>query len=210
MDTMKHVGDWVAEDFSRAAIFESLGIDFCCGGKRPLKDACDARGIDVDFVIRILNNWDQKGDGIDYTTLSPADLCNHIEKTHHAYLKEKLPFIHKLLEKVVAAHGEEYAPLLKRFDAFAAELSNHMEKEERVVFPKIRSHADAASACRVLEKEHDEAKEALEFFRKFTDGYKIPKAACITHRTVILELESLEKDMHLHVYKENHLLFPKK
>lgn len=210
MDATQPVGDWVADNFSRAEIFQSLGIDFCCGGKLPLKDACDARGIDVNFVIRILNNWDQKGDGIDYKTLSPASLCDHIEKTHHAYLKGKLPFIHKLLEKIVAAHGEEYSPLLKRFDAFAAELTNHMEKEEKVVFPKIRSHADAASACRVLEKEHDEAKESLEFFRKFTDGYKIPKNACTTHKTAILELESLERDMHLHVYKENHLLFPKK
>lgn len=207
MDIMQPVGDWVAENFSRAAIFESLGIDFCCGGKRPLKVVCEEKGIEVETVLKILGKCEQENEEIDYRSLSLSALCDHIENSHHAYLREKLPFIQKLLKKMVAAHGEEYVPLFDMFNYFAEDLLGHMETEERIVFPKIRTQQDVASACRELEKEHVEAKEALEFFRNFTKGYKAPEGACMTHRTAYLELEALEKDMHLHVYKENHFLF---
>ena len=83
MDAMRSVGDWVAEDFSRAAIFESLGIDFCCGGKRPLKVACEEKGIDVEAVLQILDKRDRKKEEIDCLSLSSEALCDHIEQSHH-------------------------------------------------------------------------------------------------------------------------------
>ena len=208
MNAMQSVGDWVAEDFSRAAIFESLGIDYCCGGKRPLKIACEEKGIDVESVLRMVTERERKDEMIDFKSLLPAELCDHIERVHHRYLKEKLPFIQRLLEKIYSAHGEEYRPLLDKFILFKKDLMSHMEKEEQEVFPKLRLGSNAVQDCQSLEKEHDEAKEFLLFFRNFTNGYKIPKDCCMTHKTAILELEALEKEMHAHVYKENHLLFP--
>jgi len=160
-------------------------------------------------VLQMIDKRGEEEKTIDFKSLSAAELCDHIEKTHHLYLKEKLPFIQKLLGKVVAAHGEEYRPLLNKFNTFANDLTAHMDKEEKRVFPKIRSGSDVMQACQSLEEEHEEAKEALLYFRNFTGGYKIPEGACMTHKTAILELESLEREMHAHVYKENHLLFPK-
>lgn len=210
MDATQPVSEWVAENFARAEVFEKLGIDYCCGGFRPLAEVCAEKNLDLAQVLLRLEELETKADELDPKRLSPSELCDQIEKTHHRYLKEKLPFIQLLLKKVVAAHGEEYSPLQLRFDRFAQELATHMENEEKELFPAIREHQTLKEQFRVFEDEHESAGKDLDFFRKFTNNYAIPEHACMTHRTLLLELEALEKDMHIHVYKENYLLFTPK
>lgn len=209
MNEQKLVSEWVSENFARAKLFEQLGIDFCCGGKKTLKEACQANHLDVATVLKKIEKWDQKNPSIDPKQLTPSELCDHIESSHHQYLKERVPFIQKLLKKMVAAHGDEYLPLEQQFNHFAEEMKEHMDKEEQEIFPKIRNRQNIQDKCQELETEHENAGEALAFFRKFTNGYEIPQGACMTHKTAIQELEALESDMHTHVYKENYLLFPK-
>ncbi len=209
MYEQKLVSEWIFENFTRAKLFEQLGIDFCCGGKKTLKEACQENHLDVKDVICKIQKWDQKNPSIDPKQLSPSALCDHIESSHHQYLKERMPFIERLLKKMVKAHGDEYAPLEHQFHLFAEELKNHMEKEEKDIFPKIRTGQNIQNQCQELESEHENAGKSLAFFRKFTNGYAIPSEAFITHQTAMQELEALESDMHAHVYKENYLLFPK-
>jgi regulator of cell morphogenesis and NO signaling len=95
-----------------------------------------------------------------------------------------------------------------------------MFKEERILFPAIRSLEQSTSApafpfgsvanpIRMMEHEHDHAGDALERMRRATQDYTVPEGACNTYRAMLAGLETLEGDMHQHVHKENNILFPR-
>lgn len=225
------VGELVVERPNRSRIFEQLGIDYCCGGKKSLEDACHRKGLDVNFVIDQLENSNQtqseNGSRIDPSTISLSELADHIQAVHHDYLRSELPRIDQLVNKVANAHGERDPRLLRLVDLFAAfreELMMHMHKEEQILFPIIRalesgstpdSASDAAhcgsitNPIRQMESEHDNAGNALEQMRELTDGYQLPEMVCNSHRAMLDALAFLERDMHTHVHKENNILFPR-
>ncbi len=220
------VGDWVRDRPDRSRVLERLGIDYCCGGKRPLAEACRERGLDVETVVDQLIEPDDAatGDVTDADALSLTDLADHIEQTHHAYLRRELPRLGAMVRKVAAVHGERCPWMLELdgvFAGFVAELDSHMMKEEQILFPLIRdleangSGPDASRAMsvgnpiRVMEHEHDDAGRALERMRTLSNGFAPPADACNTFRAMLDGLAQLEQDMHQHVHKENNVLFPK-
>ncbi len=217
------VGDWVADRPSRSRIFEVFGIDYCCGGRRTLGEACASLGLRVEPVLGMLREAAPAPEDRDWTQARPAELCDHIQSTHHAYLKTELPRIRSLVDKVVAAHGErhgELAQLKEAYELFLAELEAHMVKEERILFPMIRDLEGAASRpefhcgtvanpIRVMIHEHEQAGDALAGFRRLTGGYVVPADGCPTWRAMVDALKGLESDLHTHIHKENNILFPR-
>ncbi|MCC6681461.1 MAG: iron-sulfur cluster repair di-iron protein [Phycisphaeraceae bacterium] len=226
IDIHTTIGELVAERPSRSRVFQHLGIDFCCGGKKPLADACRDKGLDAQTVLQMLLAGEQAAGSqdVDAAKLSLTALCDHIEQTHHAYLKQELPRLEPMIAKVAAVHGDRY-PWMRDvaavFGPFMQELSSHMMKEEQVLFPMIRAmeagETQAACHCggtianpvRMMEFEHDDAGEALRRMRELTDGYTPPVDACNTFRATLDALHELEQDMHQHVHKENNVLFPR-
>ena len=219
------IGELVRNHPVRSRVFERLGIDYCCGGKIPLDAACTQHGLDVAAVLEMLAEVEQTNDDglVDADAMELAELADHIERTHHAYLKDELPRIAALLEKVSSVHGARETRLVairETFLSFQAELSQHMMKEEQVLFPMIRAldqsdeppafHCGSlANPIRVMEDEHDNAGAAMAAFRRLTDDYAPPEWACNTLHATYDALARLEADMHHHVHKENNVLFPK-
>jgi regulator of cell morphogenesis and NO signaling len=220
------IGQLVTERPSRARVFESFGLDYCCGGHQPLKEACQAKGINPQTVLNILNLLDERNSEPerDWSKATMTELCDHIEQTHHAYLRRELPRIEQLIAKVVNAHGAKHAhlaPLQQTFAGLKQELDFHMMKEERVLFPICRA-LDAnpdeppAMHCGTVDNpirqmihEHDDAGNALATMRQLTSGYTLPPDACNTYRTLYDALAELENDLHRHIHKENSILFPR-
>lgn len=222
--TQRTVGQLVVERPARARIFERLGIDYCCGGRLSLAEACAKRGLEPDDVAAQLRAADEAADAEppsrDWAAASAAELADHIEATHHAMLRRELPRLAEMAAKVAQAHGARHPGLVRLrnvFDKFACELNAHMAKEERVLFPWIRvleSGADGAPAgvgnpVAQMIHEHDSAGEDLSQMRALTDGFTPPPGACGTWRAMLDGLRELEADMHQHVHKENNILFPK-
>jgi regulator of cell morphogenesis and NO signaling len=56
--------------------------------------------------------------------------------------------------------------------------------------------------------EHDRAGELLARLRAATAGYAVPDDGCASYRSLYERLEELEHDTHVHIHKENHVLFP--
>jgi regulator of cell morphogenesis and NO signaling len=220
------VGQWVAEHPQLSRLFESLRIDYCCGGGISLKDACRGRNLDPQHVLTQIEAaiaTRSAEDAADWSHAPLALLCDHIERTHHAYLKTELPRLTEMVAKVAAVHGEGHPELNQVKQAFAelrAELEPHMFKEERILFPAIRTleHSESppafpfgavANPIRMMELEHDHAGDALERIRTLTANYRFPEGVCNTYRAMLDGLRQLEQDMHLHVHKENNILFPR-
>src|SRR6478672_3716457 len=139
LDTL--VGQLVADRPSRSVLFERLGIDYCCGGKRPLRDACARKGLDPEGVLRELTSYDEVAateNEIEWANAPITALTDHVVATYHASLREGLPRLSLLIEKVARAHGEKHPELLRLrevFASFQSDLEIHMLKEERVLFP---------------------------------------------------------------------------
>lgn len=219
------VGQLVTERPSRARVFEKFGIDYCCGGKKPLAEACDEKQLAIHAVLTELAAADQQrgAEERDWSKASLSELADAIERTHHAYLKTELPRLDFITAKVAAAHGANHPEMItvrQIFVNFKAELESHMAKEEQILFPLCRQFEDSnepfamhcgtvANPIRVMVAEHEDAGEALEQFRKLTNGYTAPPDACNTLRAMLDALQQLELDMHQHVHKENSILFPK-
>lgn len=226
IDTTSTIGQLVAEKPSRARLFEKIGIDYCCGGKRPLAEVAQEKGLDANTVARMLEAAESVGAGQttekDWTAASMSDLIDNIMVEHHQYLWEEMPRITFLTEKVANAHGDSNEKLREVASVFAearAELESHMTKEERVLFPLIRrleagetpdGHCSSVRApIAVMEAEHDSAGDALKILRDRTDNFTLPEWGCNTYRAMLDALETFEANMHTHVHKENNILFPR-
>lgn len=219
------VGQLVTEKPARSQIFEKYGVDYCCGGRKSLKAACEEKNLPVENLINeLLKNDDatEIAQEPDWQSSTLSALVDNIIATHHNYLREALPRLSMLTQKVADAHGAHdprLAELAKTFYSFRSELESHMMKEEQILFPlikKIESGQVAAESANfifgpisVMEQEHDTAGEALVAMRGLTDGFTPPQTACNTYRATMDALITLEKDLHWHIHKENNILFPR-
>ncbi len=204
-----------------ARILEHHQLDYCCGGQRTLGQACADRQLDPAVVLDALDTIEQ-GDAADWTTMDAAALVDHIEATHHRYLHAELPRLAALVEKVVGVHGSRHPELRvveATYTALRVDLEPHLAKEERVLFPMIRELTAATSApsfhcgsvanpIQMMQFEHDHAGDLLAHLRKVTNGYEPPADACASYQALYRGLAELEADTHLHVHKENNVLFP--
>jgi regulator of cell morphogenesis and NO signaling len=182
IDIQATVGELVRQVPNRARVFESHKIDYCCGGKVSLARACEKRGIEAGEVLKQLAANDSAArdqPNVDADAMTLTELADHIEQTHHAYLREELPRLEFMTEKVSRVHGDKEPRLLQVREAFVAlkvELEPHMMKEERVLFPIIRQleastttpefHCGSvANPIRQMEHEHEQAGDALAIIR---------------------------------------------
>jgi len=218
------IGDLVAAHPALARHFEELGIDYCCGGKQALGAVCAARGLRADLLIARLSLVIARRpdpEEVNAATLSLTALADHIEATHHAYLKDELPRLVELAEKVAYKHGERDARLQEvaaTTRELAEEMICHMRKEEYILFPLVRQidagvrggmSAGIADPIRQMEAEHEDAGAAIARLRMLTDGFAPGEDACNTHRALLHGLAQFEADLHRHVHKENSILFPR-
>ena len=220
------VGDIVGHDLRTAAVFARHGIDFCCGGRRSLDDACKARGVEPAVVLRDLEALDPGDDADDMTTWPLDSLVDYIVDRHHGYVKRQIPAITAMLEKLVAAHGERHPSvprIASTFAALASELTHHMEKEEQILFPYIRAmvrirrdrserlatpFGTIRNPIRMMEDDHQQAAAQLWMLRTLSNGFTLPDGGCVTWRACFGELAAFERDLHQHVHLENNVLFP--
>lgn len=217
-----HVASLVLDVPARARVFERLGIDYCCGGGVPLAEACTERGLPLEEVVTALADPGPGGvDDVDWSSASVAELVGHIVEHHHGYLREELPPLSALADKVARAHGDAHPELYEvqaTFADLAAELTGHMAKEELVLFPACLALAEGeelagprsvAAPIQAMLHEHDEVATGLRALRALTGEYTPPEDACNSYRALLGRLETLERDTHRHVHEENNVLFPR-
>jgi len=203
-----------------------MGLDYCCGGKVSVVEACARQGISVESLAAQLAEADAAGGMApepDWTAVSVAELCDHIVETHHTYMESELPRIAELSAKVAQAHGALHPEVIVVHDTFMAmrdELAAHLRKEEAILFPIIRRLDEAdgpvafhcgsvANPISAMEYEHDSAGRALATMRSATGGFGCPEGVCSAYRALMDALQQMELDLHLHIHKENNILFPR-
>lgn len=220
------VGDIALQHPQTLRFLEAQGVDFCCHGQRSLREACAAAGRPLAEVEAALAQLVATPTALpkpgDWTARPLPELMDHIETSHHAYLRAELPRLDALLTKVHGVHGANHPELDEVYDLFqrlAMDLVPHLMKEEQILFPFIRQLATgrAAEACfatvqspiHVMEAEHEEVGDLLATLRKITGGYTTPPDGCASFKALYAGLQALEEDTHLHICLENQVLHPR-
>lgn len=211
------VGQLATEHPLATRVFARHGIDFCCGGGKPLREACERKGLDTEAILEDIRKevatsdtpeerWDQAPLG---------ELIDHILAAYHQPLYEELPRLESMARKVLEVHrdkaSEMLSELLSSYLGLKAELEQHMPKEEQILFPMIKQGqgAMAEGPISVMRHEHESARAALARLRELTKGYEVPAEACATWRALWHGLASLEESLHQHIHLENNILFPR-
>jgi len=227
--TTQTVRDIAMENRAAVRVFEKYGIDYCCGGRVPLAEACAARNLNVDEVIASLGTTaaaSTPGDR-DWVKESLASLTAHIVDAHHAYVTREVPRLNELAAKVVNRHGdtrEELPVLQSKLAELGEELISHQGKEEVVLFPYIGKLERYASGngtqprncfgsishpIAMMTKDHEIAGNLMAEIRNLSQDYRPPEGACPTFRAFYAGLEEFEQDLHQHIHLENNILFPR-
>ncbi|NJD22213.1 MAG: iron-sulfur cluster repair di-iron protein [Melioribacter sp.] len=221
------VKDIVNENFRTASLFENFGIDYCCNGNQILKEALEKNKISNDRFAVELNKVNQSTETPRYNEWDLIFLTQYIINNHHSYVRTSLPHITKLLQKLQTAHSSKYsylADVQNIFSQVTDEMTSHMMKEERILFPLIKYLAETQkfnekpktggfgtikNPILQMEAEHVSAGSAMETIRTLTNNYTLPNDACTTFKITYKELDEFEKDLHKHVHLENNILFPR-
>ncbi len=205
-------------------LFERHGLDFCCHGGRSIREACAEAGVDARTLLLESERPDAPTRSEhDWTTRSMDELCTHIVATHHTKAREALARLDVLLPKIEAAHGARHPELLELtgvVHGLREEMLDHMVREERVLFPWLR-RLETPSAITVgppwsvqrpidcMMHDHESVAGAFARARALTDNYRVPEDACASYRSAMDALRDLEHDTHVHIHKENNILFPR-
>jgi regulator of cell morphogenesis and NO signaling len=232
IDTMKSVREFAVELPGATRVFEKLGIDYCCRGNRLLEEACMEAGVPAEQVIALLEKEGGCGDldrptSHDWSSATLSSLTAYIITKHHGFMREELSRLTELMAKVLAAHGENH-PELHRvqsiFRELKDELTDHMLKEEQILFPYINNleasvargepvqvpfFGSVRNPIRIMTQEHDNAGRSLRGLREASSDFQVPVDACASFRALYQALEALEMDLHAHIHLENNILFPR-
>jgi regulator of cell morphogenesis and NO signaling len=230
LTTTRTVRDYAIETPQTIPVFEKLGIDYCCGGNRPLGEACTAANLNLDEVLKQIETAvaePARPSDRELRSGSLSELIAHIVRTHHVYVRTQIPEVERLTDKVYSKHGENHPELAKIRNVFhdlGQELMTHLMKEENILFPYVERMEDSVigrepglpppfgtvqNPVRMMEHEHDVAGIALRSLRETTGNYAPPADACTSFRALYTALENFEKDLHQHIHLENNVLFPK-
>ena len=221
----KTIADIVTADIRTASIFKRHGIDFCCGGGKILSDVCKEKKIRVSKITNDIEKLNSTKNEKNYNKMSVNALIKHIIETHHKYVKEKIPTIKDFAKKVSKVHGINYPEtnlIYHLFLRLSDELLDHMNKEEEILFPKIKilidktysksvffSYGTILNPIKMMEMEHESAKKVLKEIEELSNKYTPPLSACNTYRALYNSLEEFQDDLHIHIHLENNILFPK-
>lgn len=219
----KLLGSIVSDDFRTAEVFMQAGIDFCCGGKKTLGQACEEKGLDVSALVGKLEVLAEApaAPGMNFNAWSLDFLADYIVNSHHTYIVKALPDLLFYTRKIANVHGDRHRELLQVAEIMVhleKELLPHLKAEEEVLFPAIKevlktgsaeARSTIASEIARMDGEHTFVGGAMDTINRITHEYKVPEDGCDTYRVTFKLLKQFEDDLHVHVHLENNILYPK-
>ncbi len=231
MATATHsIREIISSQPTAAAILQRFDIDVCAHANDSLRDACADQQLSVEQVLEKLESGmasEPGGEQADPAKLSASRLIQHIVRVHHQNVRQDLPRLVELARLVAERHGER-APELKRIqaltEALRTELTEHIRKEEQVLFPYIAQLDDSpliafrsAQSCfsRVgqpvfmMAQEHEQAKLLVAELRELADDFKPPVWACSGFVAFYSGLRAFAGKLDEHIRLENDVLFPR-
>jgi regulator of cell morphogenesis and NO signaling len=228
-DKEETLGEIATKDLKKVEVFKKYGIDFCCGGKKTLKQVCEEKNLDIHKIEEELNqsnNLTSRYTALPYNDWELNFLADFIVNTHHSYVNKTMPELTFYANKVMKVHSGQHPELIRikqLVDMITNELTTHMMKEEKILFPYVHDIVNAKknntkvqsqfgsiqNPINMMEMEHESVGEAYEEIKQLNGNYTLPADACSSYKILYKMLEEFENDLNLHIHLENNILFPK-
>jgi len=200
-----------------------LGVDFLTEGQLTLAEAAQRHGLALDEVVTDLERGATvEASPRDWLMVSKKVLISHIVTHHHGFAREEMTRLAPLFKQAIKENGgsrNELAQVRIHFQSLERDLLAHFQMEERNLFPAICaldnggptpiSLSTPKEQLRTIHAEHQAVEELFLNIRMLTSDYALPPDASTSLRALYLGLRDLEDDLHIHLYLENHLLFPR-
>jgi regulator of cell morphogenesis and NO signaling len=214
MNTTHTLAELATAHPAASRVFQRYGLDYCCGGRKPLEDVCRSKGLDAAAILDAISDEEQTVDLPRWDTAPLPELIRFIVDRYHAGLRTELPDLIALAARVEERHADkDTCPrgLHAHLQIVHAAVLDHLAKEEQILFPMIAAGygARALGPVRVMEEEHDDHGRNLQHIRAITNNLIPPDEACPTWRALYLRLAELESDLFDHIHLENNVLFPR-
>ncbi len=225
------LGEIAVKDLRKAEVFKKYGLDFCCGGKKTVKEACADKGIDVTKVeqelqaaVKVTSSVTNAAPPMPYNDWPLEFLADYIVNTHHSYVRKSIPDLRSYSNKVAKVHGGSH-PELELINQYVQEvcdeMSGHMVSEETIVFPYVKQVASRSNGKSFgefetiktpideMEAEHDFVGRRMEEIRRLSKNYTLPADSCASYSFLYNKLQEFESDLFTHIHLENNILFSK-
>ena len=152
------------------------------------------------------------------------ELTEFIIQKYHNPLRENLPKIHLLFNKIVDVHWDihpEFAKMKDIFILFQNEMLKHLDKEEKILFPMMQALQKAVNEKKniwafhcgsiknpitQMEKEHKIFDFYLEQIKELSNNFFIPENACNAYTTTYTMLKNLYDETLEHAHFEDNTL----
>ncbi len=225
----KKIAELVNEDHLMAHVLYSFGIPFYEYPTQTLKQVCLEKGLATERVEKELELPNESFHQTDLPLFSyRIDLIiEYLKHAHYLFIRQKLPFIHKLVQNF-KANEADYHPVEKDlkilFPLFMEDFVHHIQHEEETLFTYIHKLERAkegryhpARLYQAMEKyslqrcalEHKDHDDEMIGIRKITREYCLTPDAPLHVKVIYTELIQFEKALQLHARIENEILFPK-
>jgi regulator of cell morphogenesis and NO signaling len=208
-----------------AEILRRYNLDLCCSGGMHLRDVLTRKDIDYDHVLDALSAppasakearaktaESSESVGFDPSLADNATLISHIITRYHDRHRHQLPSLIQLASRVEKVH-EKHPHCPKGLEALLekifSELTDHMQKEERILFPLLKNgtKADAEGPIAVMKEDHEDQIKAVSHLREITHNGVLPPEACRSWTSLYEQLAAFEEDLAEHIRIENEILF---
>lgn len=224
------VGEMAAKDLRKAEVFKKFGIDFCCEGRKTLKEACNEVSVSEEEVKEALERLPSKGENgrqMDFDGWDLDFLADYIVNIHHKYVRDSSPMLAGLSQKIAQVHGSHHPELFeveKHVMALLKEMQDHQVKEETILFPFIKQMQQAKKENKsftypasgsienpvaMMRHDHDDVAAHIHAIEKLSDNYAVPSDGCESYKLYYKKLSDMDNDLHVHIHLENNILFPK-
>jgi regulator of cell morphogenesis and NO signaling len=221
--------DLVAGQPSAAAVLGRFEIDLCSHGDETLEQVCAGLQLSAVQVIEKLEEaaCHDTGASLDVSRYSLTRLIQHIVRTHHRYVRQQLPGLLAIGQRIVEKQGER-SPELNRIPTLLKELRTemlaHIEKEEEVFFPYVaeldederlaclppsRNIRSLAETVLAMTKEHESASRLIDELESLIQDALPPVSSCAGCAALLAALRAFEQDLNRHIQLEDQLLFPR-
>ena len=222
------LADVLHHDHNLIPVISRFGIKLGFG-ENTIEEICATQQLDTDFLLTILNTFHDPRYFADRHLKSfPVGLLiSYLKETHKNYLNERLPYIALLINRLTETssnHKSAYQLLMNFFVEYKKELTKHIEREEKVVYPYVlqleAAIVSGTTSDELLkqvntysitdyEAEHENVEEKLFDLKNIILKYLPPTTDQNLCFTILHELFILEKDLNEHARIEDTILVPK-
>ncbi len=222
----RKITELVNENYVFAYVLYYFGIQFYEYAENTLEQVCMHKGLNVHQVVRSLESLANPAQTPQVPVEQlPVDLViEYLKHTHHLFIKQKLPYIARLIENLKPGHTPLVKDLQIVFPLFVEDFIHHIYEEEDTLFTYIsllvkarKRRVNTSKLFLEMEKhslqkcamDHDTHDDEMQGIRKITNGYALDSHTGLHLRVVYAELKDFEQQLKLHARIENEILFPK-